>query len=108
MPFSAIDFATLSTHGFLKIYGNYRDRLIVLARNLYQQLKVTSNIPPSVTDCELFFEFELLMSTVYADIVADLCAGIVFPTEKDQYWQIFFNGPVARYVVDKEWLDIVI
>ena len=48
------------------------------------------------------------MSTVYAEIVADLSAGIVFPTEKDQYWQIFFNGPVARYVVDKEWLDIAI
>ena len=55
-----------------------------------------------------FWEYELPASTVFSDIVADLCAGMVFPTEQDQYWPIFVAGPVARYVVDREWLDILI
>jgi hypothetical protein len=67
-----------------------------------------SNIPPSVTDCELFFEVELVSTAVFADIVADMSAGIAFPSGRDPYWEIFVSGPVARYVVDKEWLDIAI
>jgi hypothetical protein len=89
MPFSAIDFATLSAHRFFNVYDVYRDRLLAHARYLYQRLKQGSIILPSITDCELFFEFELPATVVFADLVADLSAGIPFPKPTDAYWELF-------------------
>jgi hypothetical protein len=107
MPFSAIDYATLSTHGFFNVYDNYRDRLVAHARDLYQRLERVTGIAPSISDCELLYEFQLPISGVFADIVADLTASIPFPKPQDAYWETFVAGPIARYVTDREWLDII-
>ena len=105
---SGQDFATLSAHGFFNFYGKYRDRLVAHAKSLYLSLKTKSQIPPSIADCELEFEFELHISPLFADIIADLCSAIAFPKPGDQYWDLFVAGPIARYVTDKEWLDIIV
>jgi hypothetical protein len=106
MPFSAIDFSTLKTHRILDLYDSYRDRPIAHARSLYLNLKRQSVISPSITECELELEIELPASAVFAEIIAAVCVGLSFPQPTDPYWELYVAGPIARFVVDKEWLDI--
>lgn len=103
MPFSAIDFSTLKTHGLLDLYDKYRDRLIIQARTLFQHLKQISAITPTITDCELELELEFRGSSLFHDIIADACVGLTFPKATDSYWEFFVAGSIARFVVDKEW-----
>jgi hypothetical protein len=104
--FYATDFSVLSTHGFFNDYVRFRTRLVAHARSLYVDLKNKSAIPPSITDCELELELELPASALFSEIVAELSKRAPFPGPQDSYWALFIAGPIARYVTDKEWLDI--
>ena len=106
MPFSASDHAFLQTHDFYKYYDAYRDRLLVIAKQNFNQLKILSQLAPSSVICELALEVALTGSTVFADIVIDHCQAISYPAPQDPYWCQYFAGPIARYVTSLEWTDI--
>jgi hypothetical protein len=108
MPYSFIDDTFLRTHGFLNLYSNYRARLLKVAKGTHQTIKKMSNLAPNPSEIEIFLEFVLTGSGVFAEVIVDLCATINFPNPRDPYWTEFFAGPVARYVTDREWQDIVI
>lgn len=107
MPLTANDHVFLNSHGFLRLYHQYRDRLLDIARGTYQRMKKASGISPLPEDCEILLEVALIGSTVFADIVVDVCTFINFPNPKDAFWPDFFAGPVARYVTAYEWNAIV-
>ncbi len=106
MPWSTTDSIFLQTHGFFNVYDSYRDRLLVIAKEIYQRLKARSGISPDPFIFETFLEAALIRSGVFADIVADLCVKINFPGPRDPFWPDFFAGPIARFVTDREWPDI--
>jgi len=108
VPYSYIDDSFLRTHGFLDRYNIYRDRLIIIAKGTYEAIKKISWLAPNSGEVEIFLEFVLTGSRVFAEVVADVCANIKFPNPRDPFWPEFFAGPVARYVTDREWHDIVI
>lgn len=108
MPYSYIDESFLRTHGFLKLYDTYRVRLLRIAKGTHQIIEKISSLAPNPDEVELFLEFVLTGSSVFGEIVVDLCASIGFPNPKDPYWPEFFAGPVARYVTDREWQEIAI
>jgi hypothetical protein len=108
MPLSAIDIGFLASHGFFRIYPQYRDRFLTIARGVYQRMKKGSGIAPLPDDCEILLETVLIASTVFADAVMDVCKSINFPNPKDPCWPDFFAGAVARYVTNYEWQDIAI
>jgi hypothetical protein len=106
MPLSNVDYGFLQAHEFLRFYPNYRDRLLPIAKRIYQALSGPSSMNPSALECEIHMEVALLGSTVFADIVAELCATIKLPGPTDSFWRDYFAGPVARYVVEQEWHEI--
>jgi hypothetical protein len=108
MPYSFVDDTFLRTHGFVNMYGKYQARLLKLAKSTHETFKRISTLAPNPSEIEILLEFVLTGSGVFAEIVVDLCGNINFQNPKDPYWPEFFAGPVARYVTDREWQDVVI
>jgi hypothetical protein len=108
MPYSYVDDTFLRTHGFLNLYVKYQARLLKFAKGTHETFQRISTLSPNPDEIEILLEFVLTGSGVFAEIVVDLCQNISFPNPKDPYWPEFFAGPVARYVTDREWQDIVI
>lgn len=108
---SGSDYSFLQTHGFFGQYldpsSGYQRRLIELARESFQDLKQVSNIIPQESEFALILEVDLIGSFVFKDLVVELCTKINFPGPNDPYWPDFFAGPVARFLVDNEWDEIV-
>jgi hypothetical protein len=76
MPLSATDSIFLQSHGFCNLYAKYRNRLLIIAKGIYQRMKNKSGISPDPLSCEWMLEFALINSTVFADIITDLCLQI--------------------------------
>lgn len=108
MPYSPVDDSFLRSHGFINLYPTYRTRLLKIAKDTHATFKAISALPPNAAEIEVLLEFVLTGASVFAQIVADLCRNTKLPNPQDPYWPEFFAGPVARYVTDKEWSDIVV
>lgn len=104
---TAVDSGFLTSYGFFKYYGNYRDRLIAIAQQTYRLLVKMTGILPDKIDCAPFLELALLGDTTFADIVEDLCTLGGVPGPKDRFWVDFFAQPVARSVLDQEWPEVM-
>ena len=82
---SGSDYAFLGSHEFFKHYyakppGDYQGRLTQLGKESFEDIK-RSGIFPLPFDVALALEyFDLPGSTVYADLIADLCAKVSLPS----------------------------
>src|SRR5271154_6681360 len=101
MPYTTSDDSFLRSHGFTNLFGAYRARLLKIAQDTHETFKKMSTLPPNSAEIEILLEFVLTGSSVFAEIIVDLCTIIHFPNPQDSYWPEFFAGPVARYVTDK-------
>ena len=106
MPYSFTDDSFLRSYGFLNLYDQYKDRLLTLAKGCYRVLEQISHLRPNPDEIDLILEMVLTGSSVFAEIVVDLCTKIGLPNPKDPYWPEFFAGSVARCVTFREWPDI--
>src|SRR5271169_1781014 len=97
-----IDYQFLTSYGFFKFYPAYRDRLLTIARDSYRDLQKFTGICPQAWELWDFLETDLIISTIFADIVADLCVQIGMPGPRDSYWPDFFAPSVARVLIDSE------
>lgn len=103
---SPADISFLTTHGFIPIYGTYRNRLLTIAKEIFRRMKVSSRLTPDQLDVAFQLEVALKASSVFTDIIADLLTKTKFPGPKDPFWPEYFAEPVANFVVDTEWQGI--
>jgi hypothetical protein len=108
MPYSLVDDGFLRSYGFFNLYDTYKVRLLKIAKHTHDTFKTITTLPPNSAEIEILLEFVLTGSSVFAEIVVDLCTNIHLANPQDPYWPEFFAGSVARYVTDREWSDIVI
>lgn len=108
---SGSDYGFLQAHEFFGQYFDiatgFQKRLIQLAKESFQDLKQVSNLDPEPIEVAVGLEIDLTGSVVFKDLVVALCKHINFPNPDDSYWPEFFAGPVARFLVDNEWDDII-
>ena len=105
---SGSDYGVLTRHKFFpQRYSVYQKRLIELAKQSYLNLTQLTNILPQQSDFAPILEMDLVGSVVFVDLVVDVCVAINFPNSADPYWPDFFAGPVARFMVDNDWDEIV-
>ena len=107
MPLSPGDRGFLISYGFVGLYNKYRDRLVTLAKGTFQYMRTKSGLMPDEQDLITQLEAVLTLSTVFADIIADLAVQVNLPGPTDPFWPEYFAGPVSNLVVDSEWQDIV-
>jgi hypothetical protein len=110
---SGSDYSFLASHDFFVHFNKpstgYRTRLIQLAKESFEDLKRVSKTSPLPFDVALALEYiDLPASNVFSDLIADLSAKVGLPNPNDPYWSDFFAGPIARFIVDNEWDEIII
>jgi hypothetical protein len=104
---SAANSIFLNSWGFTGLYSVYRDRLLTISKGTFRRLKSNSSLIPDSLDLAPHLEIALIISVVFADIVADLCTRSGVPGPNDPFWPYYFAEPVAQFLIDLEWQDIV-
>lgn len=69
---------------------------------------ISGGLVPDQFDFAQILELGLIVSVVFADIIADLCTKQSVPGPSDPFWPYYFAEPVAQYMIDVEWQDIII
>jgi hypothetical protein len=108
MAYTSADSGLLQKCNFDSAYSSpYRDRLIALAKGLYRRLKRPSGAIPNLSIFELHLETALVGAIVFNEIVQTLSASGTkgLPKDNDPWWD-GLAGPIARFLVWKDWPDI--
>jgi len=112
---SGSDYFILRKHGFFRLYydssKDYRARLIDLARQSFSHLSQMRKPDPAPQPDEFvgLLVIDLLWSDVWHDLIAELSGqtSLPNPNSRDPFWADFFVEPVAHFLVDNEWDEIV-
>lgn len=106
---SVSNFTFLQSWGFMSLYGGYQTRLMIIAKRQFGLMKtISGGLVPDQIDFAQNLETGLIVSVVFADIIADLCTKQNVPGPQDPFWPYYFAEPVAQFMIDVEWQDIIV
>jgi hypothetical protein len=101
------EYICLYDHGYFKYFDQFKDRLLAIAKGMYQRLKARNQILilrlPAPSDCGAPLEMALDGHADFVQVIEELCTLINYPNPKDPSWQTLFLPCVAHNLLDDYW-----